>query len=220
MGQLCGTAGCGVFAYAVAPTGLYDVQLPSGVTALIAPTLLGDSGFPIGLSDVALDPSGTLYGVAGNVLYRVDRLSGNVSPLHVVQGTMNSLDVLPGGELYGAGQRSIWSVNRATGALLMVGSLAFNNFASGDLAVVSGRIYLTVGGAGLSTDGLFEIFPDGGVPRLIGETGNGCVWGLAAYGPLLYGFSCLGQVLRIDVATGAATLLSTSGPDFYGASAR
>jgi hypothetical protein len=47
------------------------------------------------------------------------------------------------------------------------------------------------------------------------------VWGLAAYGATLFGFTCSGQVLGIDPTNGTATVLTTSpGEMFFGASER
>jgi hypothetical protein len=56
--------------------------------------------------------------------------------------------------------------------------------------------------------------------NVVGPIGFGCVWGLAAYGTTLFGFTCNGEVIQIDRSTGKGTLLATPGESFYGASAR
>jgi hypothetical protein len=56
--------------------------------------------------------------------------------------------------------------------------------------------------------------------HVVGVTGFSCIYGLAAYGTTLFGFTCNGQVLDLDPATGLGTLLATPGEAFYGASAR
>jgi hypothetical protein len=133
--------------------------------------------------------------------------------------SMNALDVLPGGLLYGSGGSTVSSINRATGQLTTAATLPGGMSASGDIAVVQGRIYITTTN-GASTDRLVEVIVDGGPSRIIGDTGVGCLWGLAAYGPLLYGFDCNGVIHRIDLTTGFATQIASGGPSYWGASAR
>ncbi len=56
--------------------------------------------------------------------------------------------------------------------------------------------------------------------KVVGSTGYSCIYGLAAHGAALFGFTCNGQVLALDTTTGRGTLLATPGPAFYGASTR
>lgn len=180
-GLLCGTAGCGVFAYATTSRGLYDVQLPSGSAKLIGQTVLGaDAGTLLSLTDIALDPDGTLFGTSGGLLVTVNRLTGRLTPRLSLMQSLNALDVLPGGELYGSGGATVISINRVTGAKQQVATLPGNMVASGDLAVVDGHILITAVGPGQGTDRLVEVITDGGASRVIGDTGVNCIWGLAA----------------------------------------
>ncbi|CAN5607835.1 hypothetical protein BH09MYX1_BH09MYX1_48050 [soil metagenome] len=55
---------------------------------------------------------------------------------------------------------------------------------------------------------------------ILGPIGFSCVWGLAAFGPTLYGLTCNGHVLSINPNTGKGTLLNQSSVAFWGASAR
>lgn len=221
VGFFCGTNGCAVFAYAVSNDGLYDVRLPAGQSSFIGTTRYGGVGPAQTLTDVALDSDGGLYGMQGPNLVLVDRLNANLTMVRNLNQAMNALDVLPGGLLYGSGGSSVFSVNRSTGQLTTVATLPAGQSASGDIAVVSGRIYITTtNGTPGSTDRLVEVMPDGGPSRVVGDTTVDCLWGLAAYGPLLYGFDCNGQIHRIDLTTGRATAIATGGPDWWGASSR
>ena len=47
-----------------------------------------------------------------------------------------------------------------------------------------------------------------------------CIWGLAAYGPTLYGLTCEGRILSIDTTTGKGAQLNKVSTAFWGASAR
>ncbi len=217
-GFFCGTNGCAVFAYAVSADGLYDVRLPAGTSSFIGTTRYS-GGMPMTLTDVALDSDGGLYGMQGTNLVLVDRLTANLTLLRNLGMGMNALDVLPGGLLYGSGGSQVFSVNRSTGTLTAVANLPSGMSASGDIAVVSGRIYITTT-TGVANDRLVEVMPDGGPARIVGDTGVDCLWGLAAYGPLLYGFDCNGRIHRIDLTTGQATAIATGGPDWWGASSR
>jgi hypothetical protein len=71
-----------------------------------------------------------------------------------------------------------------------------------------------------SPDSLAEFDLEGGGATILGSTGFPCIWGLAAFGETLYGLTCNGQVLNINPQTGAASVLSSGGPAFWGASAR
>jgi hypothetical protein len=55
---------------------------------------------------------------------------------------------------------------------------------------------------------------------VVGPTGFGSIYGLAARGMSLFGFTASGQILSLDTMTGKGTLLATPGPGFYGASTR
>lgn len=219
-GFFCGPNGCAVFAYAVATSGLYDVRLPAGIATLIGPTRRNDAGPDVTLNDIALDTDGGMYGTQGNDLVTVDRFTGKVTFVRTLSTTLNALDVVPGGALYGSGVTQVFSVNRSNGLLTAVATLPGGMSASGDIAVVSGRIYITTTSPAFTTDRLVEVIVDGGPSRVIGDTGFDCLWGLSAYGPLLYGFDCAGTIHSIDLNTGRATPLASGGPSFWGASAR
>ena len=95
--------------------------------------------------------------------------------------------------------------------------------ASGDIAFVDGRMLVTatdVPSSETGSDQLVEIDLAAGTARLLGPTGYPCIWAVAAFGPTLYGFTCAGDLLRIDPFTGAAERLRSLGLRIGGAAAR
>ena len=52
---------------------------------------------------------------------------------------------------------------------------------------------------------------------MVGPIGYGNVWGLAYVNARVIGFTTAGQILEIDPATGAGTLLATRSVVFWGA---
>ncbi len=197
---------------------LYELDLPSGE--------LHDLGrSPIALTDIALAPDGTFYGASSSVaaLVRVDARAGRYEPVVHVEGSFNALDVGPDGSLYGASNERVFVFDLARGRALEIARLPSGFESSGDLAFVEGALYLTARVIGPSTvpDVLFEIDLHGGLARSVGAIGYTCVWGLAPLGPRLYGVSCEGVVLEIDVATGAGAAIAPRLPHaFWGAASR
>jgi len=211
------TLGCQARAFAHSDTTLFEVKLPSGTVNKIGIT----SG--VLLSDIALHPSGTLYGVSYYGFWTVDTSTGavaSVAPLGGFVG-LNALDTAPDGTVYGAGGSSIYTVDRTTALAKIFATFPTGFVSSGDIAFLSGRLLATANnGSASSPDTLieFDVSTKKGTP--LGPTGFRCVWGLAAFGPTLYGLTCEGRVLSIDPKSGNAKELVKTSETFYGASAR
>ena len=95
---------------------------------------------------------------------------------------------------------------------------------SGDLIALStdgNRAYLTVKPVPSGTDRLAEIDPrTGTIVRIIGDTGQQELYGLAYWGGKAYGFGGGGGVFALDMGTGGATPVSFAGATgviWYGA---
>jgi hypothetical protein len=213
-------AGCVATAFAVADqavgqTNLYGVALPEGTVENIGPT----SGHS--LTNIALDSKGNLFGVSLQFLYSVDPLTGAATRVGPVAGNPNALGFGPDGTLYtlaehdAAGSNGVFSVDPTTGDETFLADLPFGYVASGDLAVVGRTLYATV--AGGSEDELATIDLDTLEGTVLGPIGFGCVWGLAAYGGTLFGFTCNGDIIQIDSSSAIGTLVSTPGESFAGA---
>lgn len=204
--------GCVAQAFAHGPTGLYGVRPPLG-------TVLQLGSLPPGLTDLALAPDRTLYAVSHDLLYRIDG-QGLASVVGAPTADLTALDVAPDGTLYAGGAGVLYRLDRDTADARAVGTYPAGFEASGDLAFLRGRLLGTAAEAASNQDSLVEFDLAAGTARVLGRVGFTCVWGLAALGDTLYGFTCDGYVLRVDPNTGAATMLARAGARFYGATAR
>lgn len=212
-----GDGGCTALAYAHSMSHLYEVRLPTGKASLVGAMGSGS------VTDLALSADGTLYALTYSSLQSVDKKSGKMTPVVGVKGVMDAvgMDAGPDGALYVAASNAVLRLDPAAGVVTKVASFPPGTSASGDLAFLEGRLLGTANqGATGAPDLLVEIDLATGTGSKLGSTGFDCIWGLAAYGSLLYGLTCNGQVLSIDPGTGEATVLSTPGVAFWGASAR
>ncbi len=204
--------GCQAHALAHDDATLYDVRLPSGQVNVIGSTVAQ-------LTDIALSPSNVLYGIGFDALYTVSQQTGAATLLkNVSTGSINGADVSPDGRLWVSGGSELATLDPQSGAIALVASFPGGSTSSGDLAWVGNRLLATATGVG--GDELVEFDVVGKTSKVLGPCGFDCIWGLAAYGPTLYGLTCEGRVLAIDTTTGAATQLATSTATFWGASAR
>ena len=170
-----------------------------------ATTVIGAMGYT--MYDIAFDPTGHLYGINGSSLYSIDPVTAAASFIGTGGGgNINSLVFGSDGKLYGA-STALYVFDTASGARTSIGSLGPGISSSGDLAFIDGQLYLT---GVASQDRLYRVSTSTGAATLVGSTGYSEVYGLARpNGHDLYGFSG-GKVLRVDVSTGAGTLLSTA----------
>jgi hypothetical protein len=206
--------GCYALAYAHSPGDLYEVRLPSGQV-----TLLGSTG--VQLTDLALVSNTKLYGLSSTSLFDMDTTTGEATFLSSTDTSgMVAFDVGPDGRLYVGGGTTLYDLQLPSGQITPLASYPAGWQASGDLAFLQGRLLGTVRTSQNSPDSLAEFDLEGGGATILGSTGFPCIWGLAAFGETLYGLTCNGQVLNINPQTGAASVLSSGGPAFWGASAR
>jgi hypothetical protein len=159
------------------------------------------------LNDLAFDSSGTLFGVSGDNLYRIDTGTAAatlVGPLGTNDTT--SLEFGPSGKLYTA-NTSLYTVNTSTGAASVVGNGGdFPYRSSGDLVFVGTNLYLTSTYSPTS-NALVRLDPATGVGTLVGPIDFPSIFGLSSNDNVtLYGFAGT-KVLVIDPSTGVGTLL-------------
>jgi hypothetical protein len=204
--------GCQARAFAHDQTTLYDIRIPSGQVKVIGSTT-------VNLTDCALHPNNTLYGLAFNGLYTVDQMTGKATFFKSVNaGSLNGADVNPNGTMYVSGGPSLYTLNISTGVVTFVQSFPMGRTSSGDLAFIGNRLLGTANGMG--GDDLVEFDLVNKTSKVLGPVGFTCVWGLAAYGMTLYGLTCQGSILSIDTTTGKGTQLNKVNTQFWGASAR
>lgn len=204
--------GCQARAIAHSGTTLYDVRLPSGQVKVIGPT--GSQ-----LTDIALHPTNVLYGIGFNQLYTVNQSTGVATFFKsTTAGNINGADASPTGSLYVSGGSGLYTLDLGTGNATFVATFPAGRSSSGDLAFVGPRLLASATGSQL--DDLVEFDVVTKTAKILGSIGFTCVWGLAAYGPTLYGLTCNGAVLSIDTTTGKGTQLNSANVAFWGASAR
>ncbi|MGC4122177.1 MAG: hypothetical protein QM765_47875 [Myxococcales bacterium] len=211
--QLCGLSGCEPFIYAQTPVALYQVELPSGRVLEVGAT--GLMAF-----DLAFTPSRVLYGTQGELVFTLDRKTGvplSMSPLLPVFEGMNALGSASDGSLYGAGGSTIYLIDPDSWTVATVAHLPSQYSSSGDLAFVGDALFTTVYRPGNSSDDLALVDLAAGTAKIVGPIGYSDVYGLAPYDGELYGFAQGGQILRIDMATGAGSLIAETQLQFYGA---
>ncbi|MEM9068938.1 MAG: hypothetical protein AAGE52_10545 [Myxococcota bacterium] len=182
---------------------LYEVELPSGELRLLTPT--GPR-----FTDIALAPDRQLYGVSRGDLYTLVDDSPAVRRLGASDSWV-ALDFGPDGRLYAAGENDrIVAIDTTTFEPTVVARLPAGFVASGDIAFVEGRMLVTITDEPSSTfddTRLAEVDLESGDARILGRTGEPCVWALAAFGPELFGFNCNGRLLRIDPFSGSSDVL-------------
>jgi hypothetical protein len=210
-------AECVASSFAVTESALYGVKLPEGTVQLIGPTG-GHS-----LTNIALDSAGNLLGVSEKFLYSVDPMTGTPTLIGPVADSPNALGFGPDGTLYSAGTTAaaasvIFTIDPKTGTETLLAPYPLGYMSSGDVAVVGRTLYATA--AGGSEDELATLDLDTLAGNIIGPIGFACVWGLAASGGTLFGFTCMGHIIQIDPTTAVGTLVSTPGESFSGAATR
>jgi hypothetical protein len=215
-----GGVGCtpdsGVTIYAHSPTDLYRID-----PVTWTPTLVGSFGVD-SMTDLAISPANEIYVTSYTALYTVDPGSGTATLLMEHNAGFNALTFLADGTLLGvAGSGVVSKVDLAHQTVDDLGTYGEGFGSSGDLvAVADGTIYATSGGGPLangSSDFLVKVDPDTGEATNVGAVGFLNVWGLGYYGGMVIAFTEEGQILKINPATGAGTLLTSSAVQYWGA---
>ena len=207
---------------------LYIVEpSPTGTDVLQGPIQTAGGARPV-ITDLALSPGGTLYGISFTTLYTIDPSSGaavEVGSLGLTNA--NALAFDGDGKLFGATDvGGLFEVNVSTGLATAIGPFGGGLRSDGDIVFApDGTLY----GAALDqgTGVLVTINPaNGQATRVSGAAiGSGSVWGLAYFRSDLYGLTggagiAPGELVRINVSTGTATRIRSLSFDAGGAAAR
>ncbi len=191
----------------------------------LAVTTVGSFGIADSITDLALTPSGVLYAVSFTKIYTVDKATAAATPIITLSGTGNDgMTFLPNGKLIaGDSAGDVKLIDPATGAFSTIGNYGNGLKTAGDLvAVKNGTMYATsaaaAGGADATSNNvLIQVNAQTGAATAVGPTGHANVWGVAYANGHVIGFTTAGKILRIDVATGAATVVATKNIEFWGA---
>ena len=157
----------------------------------------------IALTDIALSPSGALWGIDDtSAFYRIDPVSAAATYIGRVGTVVNGLVVGSDRTIYASGFQSLYTINPATGAGTRVGgNTGFGS--EGDLAFSSnGVLYMSATG-----NALVRLNTRNGVGTEIGEIGYSNVYGLGFIFDTLYGETSNSELITIDPATGKGTLV-------------
>ncbi|MEI8259533.1 MAG: hypothetical protein WCJ30_28030, partial [Deltaproteobacteria bacterium] len=160
------------------------------------------------------------YGIGANALYGIDSRTGLATQRVALVGDFTALDAAPDGTLYASAGNTLFRVDPSSGAVAPLATYPAGLEARGDLAAYGDLIVATARAVFNGPDTLVAFDVVAGTSREIGPIGFSCVYGLAAFGVTLYGLTCEGRVLRIDVGTGAGVQLASASVHFYGATAR
>jgi hypothetical protein len=167
------------------------------------------------VNDLAIDRAGRGFVVTTTDLHRVNLETGRCTRIGVLPDLVVALAFLPAGALgteealVGYGNSAYYQFNLVTGSATRLGTsdLAGNLVPSGDLAALDdGGTYLTVKDTPTAkdcTDCLVRIDPrNGSVLENLGPLGLEGVWGLASFGDELFGFTTLGQAVKVVALPG------------------
>jgi hypothetical protein len=186
-------------------------------------------GRPVVMTDIAISPTGALYGVDGfsttnSSLYRINPFNANATLVGGLGTNVNSLVFGLDGKLYAA-NNELWTINTASGAAHEIGNAGSTYISDGDLAFLHGNLYLTgctKAPIDCGTTHLIGLDPSSGAGVDLGDTTFNQMFGLAANDVTLFALS--GDVTAnadkflytINPATGNATQSVAFGGDSIG----
>lgn len=222
-----GGAPAGTVVYAHSASTLYKIDPDTLAVARVA-----DFGWPAAvgsdeMTDIAVDMNGAIIGVSETSVYRVDPATAACTVLsRSLQGAFNGLSFVPAAVVGGSGDDLLVGtrgddgvvdrIDPMTGAITPIGNMGGQFSSSGDLVAVAGfgMVQTTIG---TTSDVLAKLAPVTFQATAAGATGFSDIWGLAFWKGKVFGFTAGGQFLTIDPATGAATLVQSGGPEWWGA---
>lgn len=201
---------CAVLAHS--DTRLYRVDFFAGTSVDLGPTIPN-------LYDVDTHPDGTTYGIAGAKLYRFDEATQTWNPAPgelELEENPNGFCIDNDGNAFLTGGNSLRAVDLVQGTTTLIGSMGFVS-SSGDCVVNKGNL-LFMTSSHTTPDSLIRINGDTAQAMTVGRTGHDQIWGLTAAYNRVFGLTASGDVVEINIATGATTLIAQY-PDisFYGA---
>lgn len=200
--------------------------LPVGIFSLPS------DGYNHQVTDIAIDLDGKLFAVTFDALYRCSASNADCVLLAVTDQSFNGFTLVPKGtlspvsdELVAISQSGAWNhvvLNGTTASISPLGSYGGNYSSSGDAYSIDELgTFAAVNKTGASSDLLVRVDPlTGAVIEEIGAiVGYDEVWGLAGLADAAYGFDEGGAIIKLDLDTGAATVVlpADQGEPWWGA---
>ena len=194
------------------PSSLYTIDRTNG-----AATIVGSIGYS-GITDVAFKDT-TLFGITFSTFVGINPETGAGSYIgHLGYSGMNALAVSDSGVFYAANTSGTFiNVDEETGKGTYIGRFGDGLTSSGDLAFAKdGTLYAAINKSGDSTDWLATINLQTGAASLKGDIGYSGVWGLSFHNDQLIGVTSGGNVLEIDLESGAGSEINDTNIRFGG----
>jgi hypothetical protein len=218
--------------YAHTGSVLYRVDSSTLSTVEVGPlTGLGNEG----LTDLAVDKNENMVGITLSKLYSIVPTTGAATLVSALPAAVNgatslsyipsdltdpnSTDILVTADSKGA----VYEIDPGTGSATMIGSYGSaaggKIVSSGDLIGVRNLgIYATVNVGSAANDYLAKIDPATWAATPLGTgTGFKNIFGLGFWAGTIYGFTMSGQMITIDINSGAGTMASSGTQQWFGA---
>jgi hypothetical protein len=163
----------------------------------------------------------TLWGLTFDRFLRIDpRTGGGTVIAPTGQADLNGLAVSMDGVIYTAGfaNSQLLRIDPVTGAAAAVGNFGGGLTLNGDLAFDSNNVLYAALTQGANVV-LGRINLATGAAAVIGNIGFATCYGLAFHACRLYGVTDAGEVITINCATGAGSLIGRSGIQQWGLAA-
>ncbi len=216
--------------YAHTGTELYRLDLADAKLTLVGAFQFNKEANDI--NDIAIDRDGNMFAVGPSALYACDRHTAKCGYLAKLPVSYNGLTFVPEGTvsatteaLVGMGADGSWNhIELKAGQVTIkkLGAFASPWVPSGDGFSVFGiGTFATIKGKGAS-DALAEVDPTTGkLVKVVGETGQKGLFGLAWWSGQVYAFAKTGEIYTLNIQTGKATLATSvvapKGKVWYGA---
>lgn len=191
---------------------LYSYDPTTGAATLIGDFYEGSGAIAGGMTDIAIDLDGIMYGGSYTALYRINASTAECTFVATLDDEMTGLTFVSDGRLVGAGA-GVSFVDTRTGRLTpLVGAGEYNT--SGDIiGLPDGMLYWTVTGG----DALVQVDPDSGETRRRGTIGVTGIYGLGYASGELLGFTSSGSVIVMAESNGRPSRESTLPGSWWGA---
>jgi hypothetical protein len=120
----------------VGPGDLYKIHIQACSTSFV-----GSTGY--GFGDIAMTPSGELYGIVGGNLYQVDTTDATTTLIGPSPDAGVSLVALNDTSLLSEGSSSLYAISTLDGSSTWIGNIGYTAF--GDLTWYFGDLYMSTG---------------------------------------------------------------------------
>lgn len=187
-------------------------------------TTVGDFGAAEDMTDLAITPDNKIYTISRTSLFSVNKTTAAATSLFSGIASSNvALTFQTDGTLLAADQAGkVRVIDPTNGDVTEVGAYGTGYDTAGDLvAVADGTMYgvsTKAPSLGSDTNVLIKVNSTNAKATSVGKIGYTGVFGVAYAGGRVLAFTNMGEIIRIDPATGNGTLVRTySGMKWYGA---